>query len=177
MSRIVVLTVLAFVGCGESHETVAPAIQKSTEPKASSDGVGSFSIDKHLGVESIVDGVLEGDVLILPFEMEYFVGLPQSELKKPGKTTKQGNPLQILFHSIPLAAVADSYAVRQQLLEQKGHRVRLIGTIRRLKVEARPERIGGQQGSSLAIPAHDVYYLVVSSCEKIKPTPNEERME
>ncbi len=176
MSRFVTVAVLVFIGCDQPNNAVAPIIQESNEAKESTFDADSFDIDQHLGEVKNVEAVLEGDFVLARALMKDFVGQSPADLKASGKPFKEGDAIQIFFHSVPLAVAGESEEVRQQLLKEVGNRVRLNGRITRLQVEARgahnPPQ--GQQGSSGPIRAHNVYYLIVSSCEPLDAGSSQE---
>lgn len=156
MSRFAIIALLVFIGCDQPNNAGT-----------------SFDIDRHLGEVKNVEAVLEGDFVLEPSRMESFVGKSSADLKASGKSFKEGNPIQIFFHSVPLAVNGESEEVRQRLLKEVGNRVRLNGRITRLQIEARPAR-SPQQGYYGPIRAHNVYYLTVSSCEPIDAGSSQE---
>lgn len=160
MSRLSLISVLVFLGCGSTlpPEEKSEIGDRRTESSAAK--LHSFDIDEHLWKELQVEGVLEGN---------WILGQDGHDF---GVTHKGRDPMRIRFHSVPLALGGETNELVKQMLVEAGNRVRLTGIIRRIQVDGRG-RTAGQAGYSGPIPAHVVYYMEVSACERIHETPVE----
>lgn len=150
----------AFAGCSEKSSTESATSPDSNEQQLTAVDGDAFDIDQYRGEGQVVEGTLEGNFMLNQSGEEF------------GVTDKSRDPMRIRLRSFPLALSGKTDDIVQQLLENEGNRVRLVGAIAKLKVEGRG-RQSGQGGYYGPIPAHILYYMIVSSCEPIDSVPGE----